>query len=112
MNRSPMSLLTALNLSIIAAVALTAPCVGAEMTSDVTPPPVRTERFLPHDGYVWASGYWELNGGSYHWVPGTYLTERRGAHWVADRWEQVGGHWQRVIGHWERPLPVSVTASK
>ena len=111
MKRYPMSLLTALNLSAIATVALTAPCVGAEMTSDVAPPPAHVERFVPRDGYVWAPGYWEWNGRSYHWVSGTYLTERRAAHWVADRWEQVGPHWQRVAGHWERPLPVSMTAA-
>jgi hypothetical protein len=112
MKRFPVSLLAALNLSVIATVALTAPGAGAEITSDVAPPPVRVERFLPHDGYVWAPGYWEWNGRSYHWMSGTYLPERRGAHWVPDRWEQVGSHWQRMTGHWERPLPVSVTASK
>jgi hypothetical protein len=112
MKRFPMGLFTALNLSAIAAVALSAPCIAADMTSDVAPPAVRAERFLPRDGYVWASGYWEWNGRSYHWVSGTYLPERRGAHWVADRWEQVGEHWQRVAGHWERPLPVSITASQ
>jgi hypothetical protein len=112
MKRFPMSLLLALNLSIAATVALTAPCVAADMTSDVAPPAVRVERFVPRDGFVWAAGYWDWNGRSYHWVSGTYLTERRGAHWVADQWEQVGSRWQRVSGHWERPLSGSVTASK
>ncbi len=112
MKRFPMSLLAALNLSVIAMAALTAPSVGAEVTSDVAPPPVRLERFLPRDGYVWAAGYWEWSGRSYHWVSGTYLPERAGAHWVADRWEQVGGHWQHVGGHWERPPTVVTTASK
>jgi hypothetical protein len=110
--RFPMSLLTALNLSVIATVTLTSPGVGADITSDVAPPPVRVERFLPHDGYVWAPGYWEWSGRSYHWVSGTYLPERRGAHWVSDRWQQVGSQWQHVAGHWERPLSVSITASK
>jgi hypothetical protein len=112
MKRLSVSLLIALNFSIIATAALTRPCVGAEMTSDVAPPPPRVERFLPHDGYVWAPGYWEWNGRSYHWVSGTYLAERRGVNWVADRWEPVGGHWQRVAGHWERPQPAAITASK
>jgi|SRR5580658_310379 hypothetical protein len=92
------SLVSALSLTAI--VALTAPCFAAEITSDVVPPPARIERFEPRDGYVWASGYWEWNGRSYHWVSGAYMPERRGARWVPDEWEQVGPHWRRVAGHW------------
>ena len=112
MKRIHLSLLTALNLSTIAAIALSTPSAGAETTSNVAPPPARTERYAPRDGYIWAPGYWEWTGRSYHWVSGTYLLEPRGAHWVPDRWEQVGAHWQRVAGHWERPLPASTTAAK
>ncbi len=101
MRRFTKRLLAALSLPSVVMVALTVPCVGAEITSDVAPPPVRVERFLPRDGYVWASGFWEWNGRSYHWVSGTYLLERRGAHWVADRWEPAEAHWQHVAGHWE-----------
>ncbi len=101
MRRFTKRLVAALSLQSVVMLALTVPCVAAEISSDVAPPPVRVERFLPRDGYVWAPGYWEWNGRSYHWVSGTYLLERRGAHWVADSWEQVGVHWQHVAGHWE-----------
>jgi len=100
MKRFPKNLLTALNLPALVMVALATPCVAAEITSNVAPPPVHVERVAPRDGYVWAPGYWEWNGRSYHWVSGTYLLEHRGAHWVADRWEQVGPLWQHVAGHW------------
>ena len=70
--------------------------------ADVAPPPERAERApAPRDGYVWAAGYWEWSGHAYSWVPGHFIFGRRGAHWVADRWDQVGDHWQHVNGHWE-----------
>jgi hypothetical protein len=105
MKRFPLGLLTTLSLPTLVTIGLIAPCVGAEMTSNVAPPPVRVERVEPRDGYVWAPGYWEWNGRSYHWVTGTYVYERRGAHWVADRWEQVGSQWQHVPGHWSTEAP-------
>jgi len=102
MRRFPRGLMGALAVTAIVMAAPPAPGAAAQMTSDVAPPAVRVERYLPREGYVWAPGYWEWNGSSYHWVSGTYLLERRGAHWVADRWDQVGTHWQHVAGHWER----------
>jgi hypothetical protein len=75
---------------------------GAGVETDVAPPPARDERApAPRDGYVWAPGYWEWSGHAYTWVSGRYIFERRAAHWVPDRWDQVGTHWQHVNGHWE-----------
>jgi len=108
MKRSPKSLLTALNFPAMLMVVLTTPSIAAEITSDVAPPPARVERFEPRDGYIWAAGYWEWRGRSYHWVSGTYLLEHRGAHWVADRWEPVGPHWQHVAGHWSSEARASL----
>ncbi len=71
--------------------------------AEAAPPPAREERSpAPRDGYVWAPGYWDWNGRAFSWVSGHFIFERRGAHWVADRWDQVGSHWQHVNGHWER----------
>ena len=75
---------------------------GAAIQADTAPPPARDERPTPRDGYIWAPGYWDWGGHSYSWTSGHYIFERRGAHWVPDRWDQVGEHWQRVAGHWER----------
>jgi len=70
--------------------------------ADVAPPPARDERApAPRDGYVWIPGYWDWRGHDYSWVSGRFVFEHRGAHWVADRWDQVASHWERVAGHWE-----------
>jgi hypothetical protein len=81
------------------AAALAAPSIEA----DTAPPPARDERSpAPRDGYVWAAGYWDWSGHAYFWVPGRFIFQRRGAHWVTDRWDQVDSHWRRVAGHWEQ----------
>jgi hypothetical protein len=77
------------------------PFVGAEITTDVPPPPVRTESPPPpRAGYAWAPGHWEWSGRFYAWVSGTWMVEHRG-HWIPDRWEQTGTHWHYVRGYWE-----------
>ena len=74
---------------------------GAQQ-AEVAPPPARDERApAPRDGYVWIPGYWDWRGHGYSWAAGRFVFERRGAHWVPDRWDQVGSHWERVTGHWE-----------
>jgi WXXGXW repeat (2 copies) len=78
-------------------------CALAEkdIVVDVQPPPARIEHQPPHrDGYVWAPGYWEWTGHSFHWTSGTWISERRG-HWVANHWDQMGNQWRYVAGHWE-----------
>jgi WXXGXW repeat (2 copies) len=89
---------------LLAASAVLAPALAsaANDSADVAPPVSRVEPVVPREGYIWAPGYWEWSGRAYRWVSGTYIYERRGAHWVADRWEQVGPHWQHVHGHWEQ----------
>jgi hypothetical protein len=76
---------------------------GVVVDIDVAPPPVRVETVpAPQVGFVWAPGFWEWRGGAHVWVPGHYIHERRGYHWVADRWDQRGPHWHHEPGHWER----------
>jgi hypothetical protein len=73
-----------------------------DIVVDISPPAPRVEHQPPHrDGYVWAPGFWEWSGGSFHWTSGTWISERRG-HWVADHWDQVGTQWHYVKGRWER----------
>jgi hypothetical protein len=43
-----------------------------------------------------------LSRNTYVWVSGTWIPERRGAHWIADHWDQTGTQWRYVPGHWER----------
>jgi hypothetical protein len=74
---------------------------AADIVTDAPPPPLRVEHQPPHrDGYAWAPGYWEWNGRFYHWVSGTWITERRGS-WIPDHWDPVGNQWHYVRGHWE-----------
>ncbi len=55
----------------------------------------------PGPGYVWINGYWAWRGNSYTWVPGYYARPpRRGAVWVAPRWEHQGGRYRFHEGHW------------
>jgi hypothetical protein len=88
----------------LAASSVVAPTIAsaANDSADVAPPAPRVEPVAPREGYIWAPGYWEWNGLAYKWVSGRYIYERRVAHWVPDRWEQVGPHWQHVHGHWEQ----------
>ena len=69
----------------------------------VAPPPPRVV-VVPEArvGYVWAPGYWRWNGHEHVWIEGGWLPERRGEHWVPDRWEERGGRWQFEEGHWAR----------
>ncbi|MEJ6022901.1 hypothetical protein [Ramlibacter sp. PS4R-6] len=68
------------------------------------PPTVREERIPEYRrGYDWAPGHWAWRNGQYVWVEGRFLRERRGMHWVGDRWVQrPNGRWELVAGHWER----------
>lgn len=92
-----------LAITLAGALLLSTPSPGrTEIVSDAPPPPPRVEHEPPHrDGYAWAPGYWEWNGSFFHWVSGTWISERRG-HWAADHWDQVGKQWHYVPGHWER----------
>lgn len=75
---------------------------AGEIVTDVAPPAPRLEHAPPHrDGYVWTGGHWEWNGRFYTWVSGSFIVERRNAHWIADHWEQMGAQWRYIPGHWE-----------
>lgn len=76
----------------------------AVVVTRVAPPPMREERMPgPRPGWEWAPGHWQWRHGQYVWVDGRWMRERRGMHWVADRWERrPNGRWELVAGHWER----------
>jgi hypothetical protein len=93
-----------LTITLVSSVLTSMPAsAGAEINTDIAPPPDRVEHAPPpRDGYVWSAGHWEWNGRAYAWESGTWIVERRAAHWVAGRWDQVGAQWHYVPGHWER----------
>jgi hypothetical protein len=77
--------------------------VGASYYSYRPPPPVRAEYYgpAPGSGYVWMNGYWNMNRGSYVWVPGRWSRPpRAGAVWVSPRWDNRGGNYRFHRGYW------------
>ena len=98
MSRLPLMFSTLLGLAAGGAV------LAGDIVSETAPPPPRAEHPpAPRDGYVWSPGHWEYPANRFVWVAGSYISERYGARWVADRWEADGSHWRFVPGHWERP---------
>ena len=74
---------------------------------EVAPPPARVEVVpAPRPGYVWAPGYWALEGGRHVWRGGHWVVVRPGYYWVPERWVEYRGprgpHWHFAPGHWER----------
>jgi hypothetical protein len=81
--------------------------VNVHIGVDTPPPPARVEVAPePRPGYVWAPGYWAWDGGRHAWREGRWIGERRGYHWVPDRWTEYRGprgpRWHYDAGHWER----------
>jgi hypothetical protein len=67
------------------------------------PPAVRIESqtVSPGVNYVWTRGYWRWSGGTYVWVPGTWIVRPRpAAVWVEGHWLRRGGTWVWMAGHW------------
>jgi hypothetical protein len=103
MKGSRKALLLGLVMAVGAVAAPTIASAGIAIDIDVAPPPVRVETIPPPQvGMVWAPGFWEWRGGAHVWVPGHYMHERRGYHWIADSWVQRGPHWHHEPGHWAR----------
>jgi WXXGXW repeat (2 copies) len=103
MKGSRKALLLGLMMAAGAVAAPTIASAGVAIDIDVAPPPVRVEAVPPPQvGMVWAQGFWEWRGGAHVWVPGHYIAERRGYHWVGDAWVQRGPHWHHEPGHWAR----------
>ena len=72
---------------------------------NVAPPPPRYEVVpAPRVGFVWAPGYWAWDNRHHRhiWRAGHFVRERRGQHWVPDRWAEHGGRYRYEPGRWER----------
>jgi hypothetical protein len=101
MNASRQAVFLGLLIAMAAAASPTIVSAGVAIDIDVAPPPVRIETVPPpRVGYIWAPGYWSWSYHEHVWVGGRYIVERRGYHWVPDRWEQRGPHWHHVEGYW------------
>jgi hypothetical protein len=56
----------------------------------------RTER----PGFVWVSGRWDWQHGSWQWIGGRWEKVRTGHSWREGRWEQRGQQWHWIEGEW------------
>lgn len=103
-NTSKRGLLSRLALAVTAAaMLLVTPVSFAASDIDVAPPPPRVIKMPPpRPGFVWAPGYYRWDGHRHVWVDGHFMRERRGSHWVAERWNERHGRYRFVPGHWER----------
>ena len=69
----------------------------------VAPPPPRQEVAPPpRRGYVWAPGYWDLQGRRHVWRAGHWERVRRGYHYAEPTWTQREGRWYLERGRWAR----------
>ena len=66
------------------------------------PAPLYEARPVIAPGYVWAPGYWTLNGDRHIWVRGRTIVQRQGYVWAPDHWEQRGTVYVRQPGSWQR----------
>lgn len=55
----------------------------------------------PSVEHVWVEGWWVWRDGRYEWHPGEWVVPpRRGAVWVAPRWERRDDGYYFVDGYW------------
>jgi hypothetical protein len=92
---------------VLAASSLLAGCASHAYVAAYVPGPppapyvVGAVGYAPGPGYVWADGFWDLQGSRWVWAPGSWMRPpHRRAHWVAAHWVQRNHGWRRVEGRW------------
>ena len=100
----PENRIATLLLSVVAAAALSTSALAQVSVRIMLAPPAPVYEAQPviAPGYVWAPGYWALNGDRHVWMHGRSMLQRDGYRWEADRWDQRGDAYVRQVGHWER----------
>lgn len=76
---------------------------GLTVRAPHAPPALRAETrpARPARDMVWMPGYWQWNGSTFIWVPGTWvLAPRRDSAWRAPSWRAVDGGVVFVPGGW------------
>jgi hypothetical protein len=73
----------------------------AQIYIETAPPARRVERFEARPGQVYVAGSWQWVNGKHEWVPGHYVSERRGYRYENDRWVQHDNNkWMYQRGGW------------
>jgi hypothetical protein len=76
---------------------------AAEVYVRVAPPPPRAEAVPePRRGRVWVAGHWDWRNRQHHWVPGTWISARRGYTYNQPQWVERDGRWSMSRGNWRR----------
>lgn len=91
-------------LSVLVAASAVALPAMAQVSVNINlgpPAPLYEARPVIAPGYVWAPGYWTLNGDRHIWVRGRTIVQRPGYVWAPDRWEQRGTVYVRQPGTWQ-----------
>jgi hypothetical protein len=84
-----MKLLNILVGALIGLGAMTLPASAVNVDIIIAPPAPHVEVVPPpRHGYIWAPGYWQLNGRHHVWIRG--------------RWEKRHGRYYFVPGRWDR----------
>jgi YXWGXW repeat-containing protein len=65
------------------------------------PPPLRDERPVARNGFVFVRGNWEWRNGAWAWIDGHWERERARQRWNEGRWERQGDRWVFVAGGWQ-----------
>jgi hypothetical protein len=95
-------------ITALAAASLSLPLAAqarVDLDINIAPPAPRYEVVPPpRVGFVWAPGYWAWDNGHHRhiWRTGRYVRERRGQHWVPDRWAEHEGRYRYEPGRWDR----------
>ena len=75
----------------------------ADVYIETAPPPVRVERWEAREGQVWVPGSWVWRDGRHEWMPGHYVTARKGYRYERDRWVMHDeNRWAYQRGGWAR----------
>ncbi len=95
--------------ALVAATLLAVPAFGQiGIYIGTPPPPLRYEVQppMPGPGYVWNEGYWNNEGGRYHWMPGVWnRPPYEGANWNHPHYDHYRQGWQMHQGHWDNQGP-------
>ena len=77
--------------------------VAADFELNIAPPAVIQEQVPPpRDGYTWAPGYWDYDGGKHAWRAGHWEQNHPGERWSNGGWTEHDGRWDLDRGHWDR----------
>lgn len=75
--------------------------IGVSIVIGNPPPAPRYERIPPpRDGYIWAPGFWDWDGGRHVWVEGHWERMRGDSEYYRPQWREGRNGWELDRGGW------------